>query len=53
MDAREALFNGTDVLKPMVEADEKADKKTTAHVRNIVFENIAAYMAGTPQNVMK
>lgn len=50
MDAREALFNGTDVLKPMVKADETAGKKKTAHVRNIVFENIESQIsASIPQ----
>ena len=42
MDHREALFNGTDVLKPLVPGDTKKDgsPKRTSHVRNIVFENI-------------
>lgn len=45
MDEREALFNGTDVLKPMIKADESKGKKTTAHVRNIVFENIESQIS--------
>ena len=49
MDEREALFNGTDVLKPMVKEDAKAGKKTS-HVRNIVFENIESQIsASIPQ----
>ena len=50
MDEREALFNGADVLKPMVKEEETAGKKTTAHVRNIVFENIESQIsASIPQ----
>ena len=50
MDEREALYNGDDAIKPMVKGDEKAGKKKTAHVRNIIFENIESQIsASIPQ----
>lgn len=50
MDQREALFNGTNVLKPMVDAEKDSGTKKTSHVRNIVFENIESQIsASIPQ----
>lgn len=52
MDAREALFNGTHELKPLTPGDKASSskRKTTSHVRNIVFENIESQIsASVPQ----
>lgn len=47
MDHREALYNGTDKLKPLTAGDTKMDgtAKRTSHVRNIIFENIESQIS--------
>lgn len=43
MDEREALYNGSDKLRPLVDGDKKPQKAT--HVRNIIFENIESQIS--------
>lgn len=47
MDRREAIYNGTNKLKPLVPGDTRRDGKAkrTSHVRNIVFENIESMVS--------
>lgn len=49
MDQRERLYNGTNELRPLVPGDKKCgtDKQTTAHVRNIIFENIESQISSS------
>ena len=49
MDRRERLYNGDDLLDPLVPGDVKRDgsKKRTSHVRNIVFENIESMVSSS------
>lgn len=50
MDEREALYNGSDVLKPLVKGDQKNKMGKATHVRNIIFENIETQIsASVPQ----
>lgn len=47
MNAREAVYCGSDVLEPLVPGDTQADgsPKRTSHVRNITFENIESQIS--------
>ena len=49
MDEREAIYKGSDKLKPVVKGDTKKDgsAKKTSHVRNIVFENIESMISSS------
>ncbi len=49
MDQREQIYNGSNVIKPMVPGDTKRDggPRKTSHVRNIVFENIETQVSST------
>lgn len=49
MDQREAIYKGTDKLKPLVKGDTKKDgsAKKTSHVRNIVFENVESMISSS------
>ena len=48
MDHREALYQGTNKLKPLVEGEKGCKHpKTTSHVRNIVFENIETQISSS------
>ncbi len=49
MDHREALFNGSHDLKPLVPGDHAMDgsRKQTSHVRNIIFENIESQISSS------
>lgn len=50
MDEREALYNGSDVMKPLVKGDQKNKMGKATHVRNIIFENIETQIsASVPQ----
>lgn len=50
MDEREALYNGSDVLLPLVKGDQKNKMGKATHVRNIIFENIESQIsAAIPQ----
>lgn len=49
MDHREALYNGSHDLKPLVPSDRKpgGGVKRTSHVRNIIFENIESQISSS------
>lgn len=47
MDAREALYRGSRMLKPLVKADKNCGSEETSHVRNIIFENIESQISST------
>lgn len=48
MDKREALYNGSRDLNPLVEGEQHgSSKKQTNHVRNIIFENIETQISSS------
>ena len=49
MDQRERIYNGDNVIKPLVPGDTRRDgrPRKTSHVRNIVFENIETQVSST------
>ena len=49
MDERERVYNGDNVIKPLVPGDTRRDggPRKTSHVRNIVFENIETQVSST------
>lgn len=49
MDHREALYNGSHDMKPLVPGDTKpgGGTKKTSHVRNIIFENIESQISSS------
>lgn len=49
MDERERIYNGSNLLKPLVPGDARKDgsAKRTSHVRNIVFENIESQVSSS------
>ncbi|MGM9626954.1 MAG: hypothetical protein ACI3V4_02520 [Faecousia sp.] len=50
MDEREAIYNGSDVLRPLVKGDQQGKMEKATHVRNIIFENIESQIsASIPQ----
>lgn len=47
MDDREALYQGSRKLKPLVKGDTNCGCEESSHVRNIIFENIESQISST------